>query len=70
MEGEEGGGWEVGDDDLELPPNLVSEHEEWQFLFYTPRNMSGRIADWNVVKGLHSSDLTCVINSISYCCTR
>jgi hypothetical protein len=25
MEGEEGGGWEVGDDDLELPPDLVSE---------------------------------------------
>ena len=24
MEGEEGGGWEVGDDDLELPPDLVS----------------------------------------------
>ena len=23
MEGEEGGGWEVGDDDLELPPDLV-----------------------------------------------
>ena len=24
MEGEDGGGWEVGDDDLELPPDLVS----------------------------------------------
>jgi hypothetical protein len=24
MEGEEGGGWEVGDDDLELPLDLVS----------------------------------------------
>ena len=24
MEGEEGGGWEVGDDDLDLPPDLVS----------------------------------------------
>ena len=23
MEGEEGGGWEVGDDDLDLPPDLV-----------------------------------------------
>ncbi len=24
MEGEEGGGWEVGDEELELPPDLVS----------------------------------------------
>ncbi len=24
MEGEEGGGWEVEDDELELPPDLVS----------------------------------------------
>ena len=24
MEGDEGGGWEVGDDELELPPDLVS----------------------------------------------
>lgn len=28
MEGEEGGGWEVGDDELELPPDLVSSHLE------------------------------------------
>ena len=28
MEGEEGGGWEVGDDDLELPPDLVSWNSE------------------------------------------
>ena len=25
MEGEEGGGWEVSDDDLDLPPDLVSQ---------------------------------------------
>ena len=24
MEGEEGGGWDVDDDELELPPDLVS----------------------------------------------
>ena len=29
MEGEEGGGWEVGDDDLELPPDLVS-HDRYE----------------------------------------
>ena len=25
MEGEEGGGWEVSDNDLDLPPDLVSK---------------------------------------------
>jgi hypothetical protein len=35
MEGEEGGGWEVGDDDLELPPDLVREeirNDEYYFI--------------------------------------
>ncbi len=26
-EGEEGGGWDVGDDDLELPPDLVRQYK-------------------------------------------
>ena len=25
MDDEEGGGWDVGDDDLELPPDMVRE---------------------------------------------
>lgn len=40
MEGEEGGGWEVGDDDLELPLDLVSELKSDITLFQVMRCLS------------------------------
>ena len=33
MEGEEGGGWDVDDDELELPPDLVSHASLIMFTF-------------------------------------